>query len=69
MTLWYETIITKVSKLSYDTFLKTIGAEMNAPDIRPFRFPTKSSFELDLNKRFNKVTCIYIMYLHVRKNY
>ena len=29
--LWYENIVTKVNELSYDTFLKTIGAEMNGP--------------------------------------
>ena len=29
--LRYENVVTKVNKLSYDTFLKTIGAEMNAP--------------------------------------
>ena len=28
--LWYENVIRKVNKLSLDTFLKTIGAEMNA---------------------------------------
>ena len=36
--LQYENVVTKVNKLSYDTFLQTIGAEMNAPgpsDSRP----------------------------------
>ena len=36
--LWYENVIRKVNKLSFDTFLKTIGAEMNAPD-RSKRWP------------------------------
>ena len=31
MILRYENSVTKVSKLSYDSFLKTIDAEMNAP--------------------------------------
>ena len=30
--LWYENVIRKINKLSFDTFLKTINAEMNAPD-------------------------------------
>ena len=30
--LQYENVVTKVNKLSCDTFLKTIGAEMNGPD-------------------------------------
>ena len=28
--LWYENVMRKVNKQSFDTFLKTIGAEMNA---------------------------------------
>ena len=31
LILWYENGIRKVNKLSFDTFLKTIVAEMNAP--------------------------------------
>ena len=37
--LRYENVIRKVNKLSFDTFLKTIGAEMNAPGLskrRPY---------------------------------
>jgi len=34
--LRYENAVTKVNKLSYDAFLKTIGAEMNAPDRSKF---------------------------------
>jgi len=29
--LWYENVIRTVNKLSFDTFLKTVGAEMSAP--------------------------------------
>ena len=39
--LWYKNVIRKVHKLSFDTFLKTIGAEMNAPGLskrRPYFF-------------------------------
>ena len=39
--LWYKNVIRKVHKLSFDTFLKTIGAEMNAPGLsksRPYLF-------------------------------
>ena len=31
LVLRYENIVTKVNKLSYERFLKTIGAEMNTP--------------------------------------